>query len=131
MEKKKKHGGRTLLIALLCVIVLLAGAGYFATDYVLGRINRVDPSQFEYVQPEDETFETDEQDAGYDERDAESVVWNDVQQMQSEEVINILLIGQDRREGETRARSDSMIVVSINEQRNVITLVSIMRDLYV
>lgn len=44
---------------------------------------------------------------------------------------NILLIGQDRRPGEGRARSDSMIICSLNYDTNEITLVSLMRDLYV
>ncbi len=44
---------------------------------------------------------------------------------------NILLIGQDRRPGEGRARSDTMIIVSLNTKTGVISLVSLMRDLYV
>ena len=46
-------------------------------------------------------------------------------------LINILLIGQDRRPGEGRQRSDSMILVSINKSNNTITLTSFMRDQYV
>lgn len=46
-------------------------------------------------------------------------------------VTNILLIGQDRREGESRERSDSMIIASINRKTREITLTSVMRDLYV
>lgn len=47
------------------------------------------------------------------------------------EVTNILLIGQDRRDGEGTERSDSMILATINRRTKKITLTSIMRDLYV
>lgn len=46
-------------------------------------------------------------------------------------VTNILLIGQDRREGESTKRSDSIILASINRSTKKITLTSIMRDTYV
>jgi len=50
---------------------------------------------------------------------------------QSDEVINILLIGQDRRPGEGRQRSDSMILCSVNTKNNTVTMTSFLRDLYV
>lgn len=46
-------------------------------------------------------------------------------------VINIMLVGQDRRPGEGRQRSDSMILVTINKSKGTITLTSFMRDQYV
>ena len=46
-------------------------------------------------------------------------------------IINILLIGQDRRPGETRARSDSMILCTVNKQTGQLIFTSILRDLYV
>ena len=46
-------------------------------------------------------------------------------------IINILLIGQDRRPGETRARSDSMILCSFNKKSKTLTMTSFLRDLYV
>ena len=49
-----------------------------------------------------------------------------------EGVINILLIGEDRRPYETtRQRSDSMILCSINTKKNTITMVSFLRDIYI
>ena len=46
-------------------------------------------------------------------------------------VTNILLIGQDARPGETRARSDSMVLCSVDTGKNRITMISFMRDMYV
>ena len=46
-------------------------------------------------------------------------------------VVNILLIGQDRRPGETRARSDAMILCTFNTRNNTLTMTSFLRDLWV
>lgn len=46
-------------------------------------------------------------------------------------VVNILLIGQDRREGEERARSDSMILCTFNKKTQQVIMTSFLRDLYV
>lgn len=45
--------------------------------------------------------------------------------------ISILLIGQDRWEGEAISRSDSMILCTFDTDRKTITLTSFLRDLYV
>ena len=44
---------------------------------------------------------------------------------------NILLIGQDKREGQSRQRSDSMILATLDKEQKTISLTSFMRDLYV
>ena len=44
---------------------------------------------------------------------------------------SILLIGQDKREGESRQRSDSMILATLDKDQGTVSLTSFMRDLYV
>ena len=46
-------------------------------------------------------------------------------------LLNILLIGQDAREGESQARSDSMILCTYHKQNGTLTMTSFLRDLYV
>lgn len=46
-------------------------------------------------------------------------------------IVNILLIGQDRREGQALARSDSMILCTFCPRDRKITVTSFLRDLYV
>jgi len=46
-------------------------------------------------------------------------------------VLNILLIGQDAREGESQARSDSMILCTYHKESGTLTMTSFLRDLYV
>lgn len=64
---------------------------------------------------------------------AEDIVWGEQTDPieQSENVINILLIGQDRRPGQGRARSDSMILCTLNKSTKTVTMTSFMRDTYV
>ena len=50
--------------------------------------------------------------------------------MQSEDVMNILLLGTDARSKNDRGRSDSMILVSINKATKEIVLTSFLRDIY-
>lgn len=47
------------------------------------------------------------------------------------DLLNILLIGQDAREGETQARSDSIILCTYNKTTRQMTMTSFLRDLYV
>ena len=46
-------------------------------------------------------------------------------------IVNILLIGQDRREGEETARSDSIILCTYHRNPGNVTMTSFLRDLYV
>lgn len=51
--------------------------------------------------------------------------------MDSPDVTNILLIGTDSREGSDRGRSDSMILLSVNEVTQRVTMFSFLRDIYI
>ena len=48
-----------------------------------------------------------------------------------ENIINIVLVGQDRREGQGRQRSDSMILCTINTEKKTLMMTSFLRDTYV
>ena len=131
--KNKMPLGVKVAIGILCV-VLVGGVGVFAyVQHYLGKINKVEP--IETIAPSDETFEVDEekqmtvQVEELDPEDIELHITSDV--MDNKDIINILLIGQDRRPGEGRARSDSMILVTLNKKSKEIHMTSFMRDLYV
>lgn len=51
--------------------------------------------------------------------------------LQAEEIINIMLVGEDRKSGQKRQRSDSMILCSFNSNKNTITMISFLRDTYI
>ncbi len=136
-EGGKKRGWKSLsklsrvLIIVGGVIVLLALGVFIAIKIYLGRINRIE--ERERTPREQETFETS---TGTDEDTikADQVNWDKLYEAvkQDKDIKNIILIGQDRRPGDTNpARSDTMILCSINKKTNKITLISFMRDMYV
>ena len=135
-ERKKKVGWcGTILILLLILAILIVSLAAYAYNNILGKINRVDGSEVTLSQeeieaienetdpPEELTGDLDEHDGVLDEN-AELLEKGD-------HIINILLIGQDRRPGETRARSDSMILCTIDTQEKTLVMTSFLRDLYV
>ena len=130
--KKKRKKGLIALLVIVLVIAALVGGALFIANHTLNKMNRVDKAKEmdTYVPRDQEDFEPDsDQDDTMDPNDAN---WGSIKAMKDPDVKNILLIGQDRRPGETgRTRSDSMIVCSINKKTGAITLVSLMRDMYV
>ena len=137
MEERKKKVGwcGTILILLLILAILIVSLAAYAYNNILGKINRVDGSEVTLSQeeieaienetdpPEELTGDLDEHDGVLDEN-ADLIA-------KGEHIINILLIGQDRRPGETRARSDSMILCTIDIQKKTMVMTSFLRDLYV
>lgn len=139
-KKKRRRAGLVILIIFLLVLTAVIAGGVIFVSSKLNRIQRTDPANAPAPVPrEEENYETDDDDTtGKDTMAPEDVTWTEPamteeqnQTMESRHVRNILLIGQDRRPGEVRARSDSMIICSIDEDNDVITLTSLMRDLYV
>ena len=97
-------------------------------------IETIDPSSTETLPNiEDITFptETTEPTAPTENDGPQQPTQNASPLEKGEHVINIMLVGQDRRPGEGRQRSDSMILVTINKSKGTITLTSFMRDQYV
>lgn len=134
-RKKLPHGVRTLLLV-LAVVAGMALAVFIGGKVILGRMGKsLTPG--ETVPPHMQQIETEDPNDTLPGSvtsptvNREDITWDDVEQLQNKDVINILLIGQDARPGEDRARSDSMILVSINKQRSTIHMTSFMRDLYV
>ncbi len=140
MENKKSRG-RGFLVALCVILGLLLAALIGLTVYVSylsGLVGREDATQETLSQAQieeilkEETVAPDastapivqEDDIDWGEKEGELIETSD-------NVINILLIGQDARPGEGRSRSDSMILVTFNKEKKTITMTSFLRDLYV
>lgn len=109
-KEKKKHPIRNTFIVLLCLIIVGVSSigfyGYNTVDKLLSSFNTDEPlGENEYIS------------------DAE--LYSDADQ------INILLVGVDAREGETDSRSDTMILVTLDNKNGQIKLTSFLRDSYV
>ena len=134
MEHRKKKVGwcGTILILLLILAFLIVSLAAYAYNNILGKINRVDGTEETLSQEQIDAIEneTDPWEEGYEEHDG--VLDENADLIaQGDHIINILLIGQDRRPGETRARSDSMILCTIDTEKKTLVMTSFLRDLYV
>lgn len=140
-KRKSKKGARVTLIV-LCVIlslILILGVGAFlALKFgVLDRINydnddsTISLEEAESLALEEaEQIDPDNSDPIFNEEDI-TFEENVQHKGQGEHIVNILLVGQDAREGQGRQRSDSMMLITFNKSKGTITLTSFMRDEYV
>lgn len=124
----------TLCIVLALVLVGLICAAVWV-DRLLGMVDRTDESDDATLSSEELATMTEETDPDYT---GETVLPEDIEPavttptaVRSEDVVNILLVGQDRREGQGRQRSDAMILCTFNTKSNTIYLTSFLRDTYV
>ena len=138
--EKKKKGKKILLIVGLSILGLLLAlmiAGLIFGKSLLGMIGRLDPdetiSQSEIDAILDETDPVDPDFTGpvMDENDVETPDETVKPVELSDNIINFMLVGQDRRPGQGRQRSDSMILVTINVEKKTLTMTSFMRDLWI
>lgn len=120
MKKKK------ILIVITAVIAVLLIAAVLIVNHYLGGINREDPSDFEPT-PTPEVSESPADNDPYNDINTRA----QIEPFLDDDLLNILLVGQDARPGEGRQRSDSIIVCSINLETKEVSLISFLRDLYV
>ena len=118
---QKKNKALTMLNTLLAVILALMLGATVLAHSLMNQMNRVDNPGKE----EPGSHMTAELGNHPDEDPPESLIGAE------KDIINILLIGQDRREGEGRARSDAMILMTVNKNTKSVVLTSFLRDLYV
>ena len=123
MRKKQRdslaRSAMKLLCTLLGIILALMLAVTWGFSQLLGQINTVSPSDGSLP-----AFSLNTLLEQKDPASAISLVTGE------KKVVNILLIGQDRREGETQARSDTMILCSFDRNAGKLTMTSFLRDLY-
>ena len=142
MRNGKTAGtGKRVVLMVLCIVLALVLTllvlGTIYMESMMGLINRKPGSETlsseEYQDFLNSQTETADPDFTGEVLDPDDITWGTDGGTieQSEDVINILLIGQDRRPGEGRARSDAMILCTINKSEKEITMTSFMRDLYV
>lgn len=135
--KRRGSAKRKFLVCLcvfLSVVLVILAAGTAYMEGMLGLVGRHDPNNWDGMS-ESEFNDMIREEEGSNtgpEMDPDDVEWGDIPELvQGKHIINILLIGQDRRAGEGRSRSDSMILCTINLSKKTITLTSFMRDMYV
>ena len=142
IKQKLKHmTSKQIALSILCgvlAVILLIMLG--ATIYLESMLNRINR------EVDDSTMSSEEYDAFLNSQTetvphdftGETIHPDDVQWEENSELIahgknyiNILLIGQDRRPGEGRQRSDAIILCTVNKKDGSVTMTSFMRDMYV
>lgn len=144
-NKKKSNAGTRAALTVLCVVlavvlvVMLVGTVY--AEYLLNKMNYIKEGETVSRLSQEEadallSAETETMDPNFTgpQLSGDDVELEDANAQiggEGQNIVNILLIGQDTRVEGERARSDSMILVTFNKQKNTITMTSFMRDLYV
>lgn len=145
MYRKKSHrrSWQNVALSILCIILflilaaLISGTAY--VNYLMGLINH-DPGTDTYPSDYVGTWETDDSDTISPDYTGPIIDPTDITMDSTaptiidsgDNIVNILLVGQDRRSYENyRTRSDAMILCTFNKQNKTITLTSFMRDMYV
>ena len=137
-QNKKKRTTKIIVCVILSIVLVVAlGVTIFA-QYLLGKVNYSDRMQPSLSQEEIDAIqngdgETVDPNFTGPSLNGDEIDWGEVYATigGDDNIVNIMLIGQDRRPGEDRARSDSMILVTFNKEKKTITMTSFMRDLYV
>lgn len=121
---KRKDSLARMAMKLLCTILGLVFTVLLGTTLLL----RQSLNQIQYTPPQHE-----ETSSVLDVFSAIPLAFSDTERIggAGSDLLNILLIGQDAREGEAQARSDSMILCTYNKATQQLTMTSFLRDLYV
>jgi len=141
-KNSRKKGNKTrvvliTLIVILSIILAVMVAGLIYVENLFGAINR--PSDNATLSSS-EIAALHNSEAGLDigDADAETMpkeldIITDSSQLigDSDDIINILLLGQDTRNAAQKGLVDTMIVCTINKQTNNLVMTSFLRDMYV
>ena len=155
-QKKKAAGGgwKKALIAVLGVVLLLCGivaAGYYYVESklglitqaqiqeqdtsdkdlsaLIGKLDETEPTEFSM--PEETTEATTVPEETTEATEATTEAPTEPDYGQSGKIVNILVVGQDSRDGEESKLADSIILFTLNKETNTLTLTSFLRDSYV
>lgn len=160
-KEKSQKGKRIVLgiiCALLAIVLVVMVGATILVDSVLGNVNYVEKGQDATLSYEDalalkeqasteasteataenptEEGPAEEEPTGEstEEEPSEEDVTQEVDIPdkigEEKHITNILLIGQDSQKG-VRERSDTMMLVTVNTEKDTITITSFMRDMYV
>lgn len=120
-DSNKRKPLLILCIVLAAILVVLLALYIGVNVYLTNNISRFDNAQ---------TYASDPTATVADPTDTVPVV-EQAESIMTDGVVNILLVGQDRREGQGRMHSDAMILCTINKKTKTVTMTSFMRDMWV
>jgi len=124
---------------LLILLLLLGIAAVWYVNYLLDQVGQYDPSNdtlLDQGQVDDILDKDPDLEVIHPDEDLPNIEdfepTPDIQPIEKQDnVVNILVVGQDTRQAGIRARSDTMILITIHKDSKKVTLTSFMRDAYV
>ncbi len=128
MDKIKKFfSKKSTIIIMVVVFVLVAilAGGYIWLDSLVGKMGNLDDNNW----TNSGTLEALEDETGTVSLEPDFEQTEDI--FKGKDVVNILLVGQDKRNEETNQRSDAMILCTINQSTKTLTMTSFLRDVWV
>ena len=144
-DPPKKSGGsgawKIVLAVVLTIIIMLGLMVGVVLWYVNSKLGKV--TQAEFVEKDTSGQDLSALIGNLDETDPSIVTISteatepptedpaDADYGQSGRVVNILVIGQDSREGEDHKLSDGIMLLTLNKQTRTLTMTSFLRDSYV
>ena len=142
-SKSSASVGKIILIVVLTVVLilaLLAGVAlYFVNSFLNSKLDKVTQAQF--VEQDVSGQDLSALIGNLDETAPTELVTEETTEAtteptepdygQSGKIVNILLIGQDGREGEEALLSDAIILFTLNKETKTLRMTSFLRDSYV
>ena len=136
LEQKAPEKGNAWVKVLVIVLAVILVIGALGAWFVVSKMNKIQKAQLAENQLSDEDLAgllvedpTQETEAVPTETTEPKPTDPDYGKMGK--VINVLLIGQDAREGEESKNSDTVILITVNKETKKITMTSFLRDSYV
>ena len=116
--RKKRSVWKTILAVLLCLILVVGGLSAYLLRHYAGLPGdlRKDEIGTAYTSPDGEEGD-----------DQQVTATTNI----ADDVFTILLIGVDSRKNTYTGRSDSQMMISINQKQKKLVIASILRDCYV
>lgn len=132
LPKKKKIVVSVIAIILAIVITLTAVLGIFLYSKVDKMVdgNEMEEMDQVYQDPVFDEIEVDIGSAGFKQALIDWATTNNDKKMSSKNVLNVLLIGADSRNGTNTGNTDVMMLLSLNKKTKKITIASFLRDSY-
>lgn len=136
LEQKEPEKSKTWIkvVAIVLAVIILIGA--LAAWFVVSKMNKIQKAQMAENQLSEEDLagllvEEPTQATETTPTETTAPKPTDPDYGKMGKVINVLLIGQDAREGEESKNSDTVILVTVNKETKKITMTSFLRDSYV
>ena len=120
----KKGRAKRVLCVILSVILLIFGSGLLYYYSILNSMN------FKDITKPSNTDSTDPSIAALS-GDGTQLSLTDGELLQDSKVLNVMLFGEDNSKGADHGRSDTMIMLSIDNRHKKLKLTSFQRDTYV